>query len=370
MNSSVSSGCLGSLSRRGFLATAATGLMAGGCRRQQRSIIVFVYAGLDRIFQEHFAEPFEAQTGVKVVLDAGWWDAIGKLKASPRGKPAYDLVLTDATQGYPAIKSGLFRQLNFDRIPNHKALAPVVLDNWVVKDRYGVTFHESAMTLVWDRRQLATEPATWGDLLRTELSGKLSFYDSFYFSLFTFACMKAAAEGKAGAAHRMLSKNVTEVLEYAKRERGRVRFWWPTGTKMLQDLLQGNFAAGNGHSVTMLQSIKEKPEILDFTTPEADRVYAQLMWAVPADTPNASLAETAIDFLLSQEVQVALARCGVGTSHQEAARVVAAENREWARTYPSTEQQFRSLQFYPYDAYFKDWDGIRKVWEEEVLRKA
>ena len=195
-----------------------------------------------KVFEEYvaddFAEPFEATTGVKVVLDAGWWDAIAKLKASPRGKPVYDLVLTDATQGYPAIKSGMFRQINFDRVPNHRQLAPLVLDNWVAKERYGVTFHESAMTLVWDRRQLANEPTNWGDLLRPELSGKLSFYESFYFSLFTFACMKAAAEGKPGTAHQLLNENMGAVLDYAKRERGRVRFWWPTGTKMLKDFLQ------------------------------------------------------------------------------------------------------------------------------------
>jgi putative spermidine/putrescine transport system substrate-binding protein len=368
MNRWVIANCSPVLTRRAFLSALGAGTVAAGCGARKPSISVFVYAGLDAIFQEHFAEPFEAKTGVKVVLDAGWWDAIGKLKASPKGKPVYDLVLTDATQGYPAIKSGMFRQLDFDRIPNHRSLAPVALDNWVAKERYGVTFHESAMTLVWDRRQLAWEPTGWGDLLRPELNGRLSFYDSFYFSLFTFACMKASADGKVGAAHRMLTDDLGGVIDYAKRERNRVRSWWPTGGKMLQDLLQGNFAAGNGHSVTMLQSAREKPNVLGFVTPETDRVYAQLMWVVPADTPNAELAESAIDFLLSEEVQVALARRGAGTAHRKAARQTAAEDPAWARTYPSTEEQFRALRYYPYDVYFKDWDGIRKVWEEAIIR--
>jgi putative spermidine/putrescine transport system substrate-binding protein len=155
--------------RRQFLrgaGVAAFGL-AAGCNQtttpqgqggdfRGQTLTIFVYSGLDTIFQEHFVEPFEASTGAKVVLDAGWWDAIGKLKDSPKGQPAYDLVLTDATQGYPAIKSGMFRQINFDNVPNHRALAPVVLDNWVAREHYGITFHESAMSLVWDRRQLGT----------------------------------------------------------------------------------------------------------------------------------------------------------------------------------------------------------------------
>ena len=38
-----------------------------------------------------------------MVLDAGWWDMLPKLKASPPGQPVYDLVMTDPTQGQPAI---------------------------------------------------------------------------------------------------------------------------------------------------------------------------------------------------------------------------------------------------------------------------
>jgi putative spermidine/putrescine transport system substrate-binding protein len=361
------------VNRRQFLrgaGAAALGLAAGGCGRRRRTLSVFVYAGLDKIFQDHFAAPFEAKTGTAVALDAGWWDAIGKLKASPPGQPAYDLVLTDATQGYPAIKSGMFRQIDFEKVPNRTALAPAVLDNWVAKEHYGVTFHESAMTLAWDRRQLDFEPTGWGDLMRAGLSGKLSLYNSFYFSLYAFACMKAAAEGKAGTAHQAITDDIGGVLDFAKRERGRVRFWWPTGTKMIQDLLQGNFAVGNAHSITMLGVGREKPEVVGFVTPEADRAYVQLMWVIPADTPNAEMAEAAIDFLLTKDVQLAMARGGMGTAHAEAARQTAAEDAAWAKTYPATDEQFRALRYFPYEAYFKDWDGIAKTWEQEILRKS
>jgi spermidine/putrescine-binding protein len=377
------SGRLRVVDRRSFLRTtvAACGVggLVGGCSQHTppissdfrgRSLTVFVYAGLDKMFQEHFAEPFEARTGATVVIDAGWGDSIAKLKASPKGQPAFDLVLTDATQGYPAIKSGMFRQINFDRVPNHKALASVALDNWVAKDRYGVTFHESAMTLAWNRKQVTTELTGWGDLMRDDLKGKISLYEWFYMTLYSFACMKAATEKKPGTAHQMIAENVGSVLDFAKRERDRVRFWWPTGTKMLQDLLQGNFAAGNAHSVGVLQTGKEKADVLGFTTPDADRAFVQLMWVIPADTPNAELAEAALDFMLSKDVQAAVARRGAGTSHVEAAKQVAAEDAVWAKTYPATEEQFRTMKYFPYEAYFKDWDHIQKTWEQEILRKS
>ncbi|HEV3386541.1 MAG TPA: extracellular solute-binding protein [Gemmata sp.] len=368
--------------RRQFLRSAGASALgvAAGCGQNAsnapgqgnfrgQTITVFVYDGLDAIFQKHFVEPFEAQTGAKVILDAGWWDAIGKLKASPKGQPVYDLVLTDATQGYPAIKSGMFRQINFDNVPNHRALAPVVLDNWVAREHYGITFHESAMSLIWDWRQLGFEPTGWGDLLRDELKGKLSLYDSFYMSLYTFACMNVAAANKPGKATQAINQDLGGVLEFAKRESNRLRLWWSTGSKMIQDLRQGNFAAGNAHSVAILQNIGEKPDEIGFVTPDADRAYVQLMWVIPTDTPNATLAEAAIDFLLRKDVQAAFARRGAGTSHVEAAKEAAAENPTWAKTYPSTDEQFRKMKYFPYDAYFKDWDRIKNVWEKEILRK-
>ena len=145
------------------MAAIGASAISTGCRKRQRphgSITVFVYAGLDKLFQEHFADPFEAKMGVKVVLDAGWWDAIGKLKTSPTGKPVYDLVLTDATQGYPRPNPACSVKLTSRRFRITGALAPVALDNWVAKDRYGVTFHESAMTLVWDAGNSGFEPGT------------------------------------------------------------------------------------------------------------------------------------------------------------------------------------------------------------------
>ena len=49
---------------------------------------------------------------------------------------------------------------------------------------------------------------------------------------------------------------------------------------------------------------------------------------------------------------------------------MAAEDPLWKQIYPSTEDQLRKIQYYPYDAYFKEWDDIVEVWDREVLRKS
>lgn len=53
-----------------------------------------------------FVPRFEDLTGAKVIIHSGWWEGIAKLKTAPSNSPPFDLMICDATQGYPAIKKG------------------------------------------------------------------------------------------------------------------------------------------------------------------------------------------------------------------------------------------------------------------------
>lgn len=371
------------LTRRGFLGMAgAAGLGAalgcssgnsggggsGGFRGQ--TLRVFVYSGAwEKSFRESFVPRFEAKTGATVVVDPGWWDSVPKLKASPPGQPAFDLVLTDGVQGYPAIKEGLFQKLDLSRIPNAANLSPSVLDTWVYKDGYGITFPESAMTLAYNKELIDFEPKKWGDLLKDSVKGKLGLYNSFYMSLYTFACMKVSQEGKPGTAHAEVSNNLRGVFDFAKAHRDRVKFWWPTSTDMVLNLTQKNCAIGNMHSTEILQALRQKQE-LGAVVPVEDRAFVQFMWVIPEGTKVKALAEEAINVLLSEEVQTDFARNGSATAVLSIAKKVAEEDAFWKQIYPSTEEQIKAIRYYPYDAYFKDWDNIVATWDQEVLRKA
>jgi spermidine/putrescine-binding protein len=364
--------------RRHFLRSAAaiTAGLAAGCGVKQENsgpfagqeLRIFVYAGgHEQTMREVFVPRFEAATGATAILDPGWWDAIPKLKASPADNPPHDLIVTDATQGFPAARDGMFRQLNLANIPNHKNLAPAVLDHWVFRDRYGITYPDSVMTLAYHKEAMPEEPASWSDLLRDELRGKLGLYSSFYMSLYTFACARVAAEGKAGSAHAAVRDDLDGVLRFAKENRDRVKFWWPTSTDMILGLSTRDCTAGNMHSPEMLVALRDQPA-LGAVVPAADRAFVQVFWAVPEGSKQAELAEKAIDLIFSEELQVEFARRGMATAVLGAAQKVAAEEPHWRSLYPHTEEQLQTLRYYPYDAYFDHWNEIEKVWTREVLR--
>ena len=163
---------------------------------QPREFTMFVYSGLtERAYRELFVPSFEAQRGVKVTLDPGWWDMAAKLKVAPADQTPFDLVMTDPTQGFPGIRDGLFTRIDLDRVPNARRFAPSVLGSWIYHEGWGVPFISSAMSLAWNTELVSSALKSWGDLFSEGLKGEIMLYNAYYMSLYTFAAGKAALYG-------------------------------------------------------------------------------------------------------------------------------------------------------------------------------
>ena len=364
-------------SRRAFLSASAIAAVAAGCSQSraptsvvsQRNLKIFVYAGAhEATMREVFVPRFEQATGARLTLYAGWWDGMPKLKAAPESDPPFDLMITDATQGYPAAREGLFATLDLTRIPNHKSLVPASLDNWIFREGHGLPYPDSVMTLAYNRKSIIEPPRGWAELLRPDLAGKIGLYNHFYMSLFTFAAIMADREGQPGIAHHLIATRIDDVFAFARQERSKVGFWWSTTTEMILSLNDRTVSAGNMHSPEYLQAMRDTPN-LAAVVPSHDRAMVQVFWAIPAGTKNKNLAEQAIDLLFSHEVQLEFARRGMATSRPDTAAAMALEDSLWKSLYPSTDEQFRSLRYYPYDVYATEWDELADRWDRTVLRE-
>lgn len=332
---------------------------------------VFTYAGAwgDQ-FTKNFAPLFKELTGADLIVELGWWDSIPKLKASPPGNPAFDLIMTDATQGYPAIREGLFRKVDMGNIPNAGKFAPEVMSNWVVEEGWGVTWPDAAQTGVFNTEDVEAAPARWSQLLDAKYDNKLGMYNSFYFSLFTFACMMVDQDGMAGTARDVCNSDLGKVLDFAKSQRDRVNYWWPSSSDMALNLVQKNVIIGNIHSVDAFTPVREGEPIGVFV-PEKDRASFQALWLVSRDTKKNDLAEAAIDIFCSERFQEIYASDGgFPTAIPSVAAKVGAKDELWARINPYKPEHFENVGYYPYDAYFAQWDHIVEVWDKEVLRKS
>ncbi|MBI3974467.1 MAG: extracellular solute-binding protein [Chloroflexi bacterium] len=351
---------------------ARTSIGGGGKRPfEGRALTIFVYAGIwEKWYRELFAPAFEAETGAKVIIDAGWWDALPKLKLAPPDQPPFDLMLTDPTQGFPAIRDGLAAKLNLANIPNAKQFAPKVLDTWIYKDGWGIPHISSPMTLAWHQELLPDGLRDWGELLEPPARGRFTVYSSYYMGLFTFAAIKAAREGRAGQAHRMIQDDLDGVLNYAREHRDAVRYWWSATTDAVQALLGKNVAAGALHGNGLLAPVRDnKP--LAFTIPAKDRAYVQLFFLVTKGSKNKDVAEAALDYIAGSTFQWNLAsKSGELAAHiPAAAEQIGARDRLWGRIYPSTAADWAAMTYYPYEFYDRYDKKIADFWNREVLRK-
>lgn len=371
-------------SRREFIKyTAATGaglaaLGAGSFLRpayaqdfKGEELRIFTYAGAwgDQ-FTQNFAPLFEELTGAKLIVELGWWDSVPKLKASPPGDPAFDLIMTDATQGYPAIREGLFQTVDMANIPNASLFSRNVTDNWVFNEGWGLTWPDAAQTGVFNTELVTEAPAGWAALLDDQFTNKLGMYNSFYFSLFTFACMLVDSEGKAGTARQRCAEDISGVLQFAKDQSPRVNYWWPSSSDMALNLVQKNVSIGNIHSVDAFGPVREGEPVGVFV-PDLDRASFQALWLVSKDTKKKALAEAAINIFCSEAFQeIYASKGGFPTAIPSVAKKVAEQDALWASINPHTDAHFEGVGYYPYDAYFADWDKIVEFWDTQVLRKS
>lgn len=355
------------MNRRTFL--MASSACAAGCSgRRDEELRVFVYAGgHEKTMREVFVPRFREATGATATLHSGWWDSMAKLKAAPANDPPFDLMITDATQGYPAAREGLFAPVDLARVPNHGGIAPEALDNWIFRERLGITYPDAVMTLAYHRGGAAPAPSRWADLLRPALRGKVGLYNHFYMSLYTFACVMADADGKAGAAEALLRGRPDEVFRFAREHRGQVGLWWPNTTDMMLALADRRVLAGNMHSPEYQQAMRERPD-LGAAVPDADRAMVQVFWAIPRGTQRMGLAHAALDVLFSRGAQLEFARRGMASARLDAAADMAGEDELWKSIYPHSTGQFKALRYYPYDFYSSRWDELADRWERTILR--
>jgi putative spermidine/putrescine transport system substrate-binding protein len=344
-----------------------------GARRpfEGRSLTVFVYTGIwEKWYRDLFVPTFEAETGAKVIIDAGWWDGLPKLKVAPPDQPPFDLMLTDPTQGYPAIRDGLVGKLNLANVPNVKRFAPAALDTWIYKEGWGVPHISSPMTLAWDKDAIPGGLKGWGDLLEAPARGAFTAYGSYYMGLFTFAAIKAAREGKAGQARQMLEGDLDGVLNYARENRDAVRYWWSATTDAVQAFQGKNVVAGSLHGNGLLAPIRDKKP-LEFVIPEQDRAYVQLFFLLTKGSKNKDVAEAALNHISSSTFQWNLAsKSGELAAHlPEVTQQIGTQDPLWGRVYPTTAADWSAMAYYPYELYDKQDKKIAEFWTREVLRK-
>lgn len=345
----------GRLSRRSLLLTGLTA-GCGNWRRASSPFTVFTWAGpWGETFERALKPLFEQATGETVIFDNGWGEEIPKLLIAPPDQPPYDVMIVAPFQVYAVIKQGHFAKLDWSLIPNAKNFHANALDNWVAQEGWGLTWPDASHMGIYGFS--AHEAISdWGEVLER----RAGFYRASYMSLYTFAA--AYAPGRAAEA---IEQDFDGVFDFAKRNKSKIAHWWATSPDMAFNLAQGNVDAGNIHSVDAYHLIRDGQQADIFITP--DRAHFQAIWLIPKGSRLKTLGHEFLNQFAGLEFQREYAAAGFPTPNPQAAAERATLDPLWRRINPATEEAFRELRYYPYDAYTDNWNAMTDRWNQEVL---
>jgi len=155
---------------------AATAILIGGASHvfAQETVNVQTWGGsLAESFIKNISEPFEKETGIKVVLSYGMSvDALAKVRAQA-GNPQIDIAMMGQTEGITLWQEGLTAPLDPKEIPNLANLIPQAL----YKDKDGTIFYVGMYGYVFEiayrTDKIKTPPTSWKDLWKEEYKGEV-----------------------------------------------------------------------------------------------------------------------------------------------------------------------------------------------------
>lgn len=135
-------------------------------------LVLNSYGGpYEEIIRSRIIEPFEAETGVRVVYDAVGSSSqdYAKIKATG-GRPGFDVVVMTAAQALQGCQEGLLEKLPVDKIGELSALSSRLS---AVAGPCGAVHEVQYMSLLYRTDHVEGVPSSWNLLLDPALSGRV-----------------------------------------------------------------------------------------------------------------------------------------------------------------------------------------------------
>ena len=286
----------------GLLLTLA---VAGGAQAQEKAITVSAPGGsFEQWLRKDVFTAFTAKTGVKVnYVVASATDLIAKLQAQ-KGNQQIDVAMLDDGPMYQAIDLGFCGDLTPAPIYNS------VYDHMKLKSNKGIFFGVVATGITYNKKAFADNnwpaPTSWADISDPKFRKKLVIFP--LNSTYGVHALVMAAKQKGGG-----ETNIEPGFKAFKDEIGPNVLAYEAAPAKVTELFQSGQAViavyGNGRT----KSLADTGFPVDFVYPKEGGVALAFGACPVVGSKNEKEAQDFIQFLLTPDVQVSLAK-GVGFS--------------------------------------------------------
>lgn len=277
------------------LAALVAGLNNTAAAAQQ--VIVNSYGGpYEAIIRKAIIEPFEKQTGIRVIYDAVGTasEDFAKIKATG-GNPGFDVNVMTATQSLDGCAADLLEPLTEQKVPNLAFLNPAVRE---AAGDCGAVHEVQYVALLW-RTDRMEAPTSWNSLSDDKLEGKIvlpnfgNIMAANMLQIFSHMAGKDPNDGDAG---------FEKMVALAPRAMS-----FPDTSALMDRYIREDQAWAMPYFSGRAQLMKDEGLPVDFTIPEEGSVPLLATLNVPVGAPNKDEAYQFVNFFLEKTSQEAWA---------------------------------------------------------------
>lgn len=333
------------------VALLALVLGMGGAMAQQRTLVVSGFGLNQNLIDKNITRPFEARCNCKVVWDVGNnADRLAKLVAR-KDNPNVDVVLMTDLFALQAARQNLFIPLEASRLRNYDRLFDFAKNP--IGGNFGVGFTVFSISIVYRTDKITTPIRSWKDLWRPELARRVILPNITTSSGLPLVSLLNRVWGGTQTNDNPGFAKLTEL-------KPRLLTLYNTSAQVASLFAQdeiwaapvGRFAWGNlvrtGKPLAWALPVEGQPGVINTAS-------------IVRGTRNTDLAYQFIDFILSDEVQLAQAIDLVDSPTNKAIRVPA----DKAEQLTADPILVRSLRFSNFDYLL----GVQSAWIDRWNRE-
>ena len=305
-----------------FLAVLFLGafLLVNSGYASDRKVVIVGWGGAwEEAMKEAFGDPFEKETGIKVIFTSPL--DFGKMKAMVEsGNVMWDVSQAGIFRILPAVKAGILEPIDYSIIDKS------ILDPGTAHE-YGCGGEYEAMALGYRTDVYKERPIGWKDFWDVKkFPGPRAMYKGVFYT------MEAALLADGVPIDKLYPLDEERVFASLDRIKPHVTTWWRSGSKsqsLIKDREVDMIAAWNGRLAQLIN--RGDPVAISWD----EAIFVQSAWCVVKNAPHKKDAMEFINFAGRAENQAIVANIiYYGPTNPDALKYIDEKEARWMPSYP------------------------------------
>ena len=277
----------------GSAATLTIGLTTPG-RAEQSGLVSTVFGGIyEREYRKHILEPFEKETGAKILTKLGLSSEWLTNSIVNRRSPEIDLLLLPYPDNIKATMEGLGMPLTVADVPNIAQIDPIWYDQF---DKTGIGLDYVGYGIAYRKDLVPKVPTSWRDLWDPAYKGKVMIPEIGQWG--SWETLVVAARLNGGS-----ETNMDPAFAALKQLKPNIKQFFKSGVDIVNMLGSGEAWVCGMTTNIPAYGLIDAGKPVGFVFPSEGAMVGAVSYHIAKNTKNADLCKKFINFALDKTIQ-------------------------------------------------------------------